>query len=133
MCSAWTVTVLAADGGLREGRVAVASVATGDGLRATTVAVDAARLDDAVEAVVLILIAGRKIPARGPRVMGERRLEEIIATAQEDTAAVLSRADDPAHFMCIAEDFLAAGSGFVLALNQFAVLDLDLEVVVGLG
>src|ERR1035438_5128644 len=87
MCSAWTVTVLAADGGLREGRVAVGSVVAGDRLRATAVAINTARLDDAVEAVVLFLIAGRKIPAPGLRVMGERRLEEIIATAQKRTKA----------------------------------------------
>src|ERR1700691_2366845 len=130
MCSAWTVTVLATDRGLREGRVAVASVVAGDGLRAAAVAIDTARLDDAVEAVVLVLIAGRKIPARGLRVMGERRLEESIATAQKRTKAVLPGADDPAHFMCTAEDFLAACSIFVLALDNSAVLGVDFEAVV---
>ena len=110
--SAWTVTVLAANRGLREGRIAVASVMTGDRLRAAAVAVDATRLDDAVEAVILVLISRRKIPARGLRVVGERRLEEILVAAQKWAVAVLSRADDPAHFMRTAEDFLAVRSGF---------------------
>ena len=130
MRSAWTVTVLAADGGLGEGRVAVASVVAGDGLRATAVAIDTARLDDAVEGVVLVLIAGRKIPAPGLRVMGERSLEEIIATAQKRTKAVLPGSDDPAHFICAAEDFLAACSGLVLALDKSAILGVDFELVV---
>src|SRR5580658_1165488 len=75
MRGTWTMTVLAADGRLREGRVAVASIVPGDGPRPAAVAIDTARLDDAAESVVLVLIAGRKIPARGPRVVGERSLE----------------------------------------------------------
>ena len=75
MRSARSVTVLAADRGLREGRIAIASVMTGDRLRATAVTVDTARLDDAVEAVILVLITGREFPARGLRVTRERRLE----------------------------------------------------------
>src|ERR1039457_5139109 len=130
MRSAWTVTVLAADGGLREGRVAVGSAVAGDRLRATAVAINTARLEDAVDAVVLFLIAVRKSPAPGLRVMGERRLEEIIATSQKRTKAVLPGSDDPAHFMCAAEDFLAACSGLVLALDKSAALGVDFEAVV---
>jgi hypothetical protein len=93
-------------------------------------AIDATWLNDAVEAVVQVLIAGRKIPARGPRVVRKRCLEEIIVTAQKRAKTVFASADDPADFVRASEDFLAVRRGFALALNQFAVLGADFEAVV---
>ncbi len=101
-----------------------------DGLRAAAVAVDAAWLNDAVESVVLVLIAGGKIPARGLRVIGERSLKKIIAAGEKRAKSVLAGADDPAHVKCAAENFLAVCSGFELALDKFAVLGFDFEAVI---
>lgn len=85
MRAPWTVAVLATYRRLRECRIAIGSIMGSNGLRTAAVAIDAAGLDDAVKAEVPVLIAGRKIPARGVRVIRKRRLEEIIATAQERT------------------------------------------------
>src|SRR5207247_9381053 len=77
------------------------------GLRSAAVTKNAVTFNRPAEAQVSGLVAGRQIPLLHFGVVGERRLEQIVAPPHQASESVGARANDVADLLFVAKDFLA--------------------------
>src|SRR5439155_12590236 len=103
------------------------------GLPSAAVTKNAVTFNRPAEAQVSGLVAGRQIPLLHFGVVGERRLEQIVAPPHQASESVGARAHDVADLLFVAKDFLAVRIQLIFALKEIGAAPVNLIVTVRLG
>jgi hypothetical protein len=127
------MTVLTADSQLPKWRIAVKSLHTWNWLRLPAVTRKTVKKYRPAESVIQGLVTWRETPLLNLRIIRQGRLEEIIATPDDEAVTVDTRTDHVFQFLRCLKDRFPGSVQFIFGLVRTAALAVYLKMSVQLS